>query len=129
MRPGFSDFVSQFSDKERKKRMGQRCPLIPNLAGIRDEPSSSPTDTFRRILRSMAHWLCKGFLRQWIYKKCQLEKSSGDGPTRSLETNAQLYPRLGDYGVLKPAPTDKDALAVEVVTAGLFGDFWPPAKK
>jgi hypothetical protein len=46
-----------------------------------------------------------------------------------LETNAQLYPRLGDYAVLKPAPTDKDALAAEVVTAGLFDDFWQPAKK
>jgi dienelactone hydrolase len=39
-------------------------------------------------------------------------------------TNALLYPRLGDYALLKPAPTDKDALAAEVVTAGLFDDFW-----
>jgi len=40
------------------------------------------------------------------------------------ETNALLYPRLGDYALLKPAATEHDPLAVEVVTAGLFNDFW-----
>lgn len=39
-------------------------------------------------------------------------------------TNALLYPRLGDYAVLKLAPTVKDPLAVEVITAGFFDDFW-----
>jgi hypothetical protein len=37
-------------------------------------------------------------------------------------TNALLYPRLGDYAILKPAA--KDGQAAEVVTAGLFDDFW-----
>ena len=41
-----------------------------------------------------------------------------------LGTNALLYPRLGDHALLKLAPTDKDPLAVEVVQAGLFDDFW-----
>ncbi len=41
-----------------------------------------------------------------------------------LDTNAQLYPRLGDYALLKPTPTEKDGAAAEVVTAGLFDDFW-----
>jgi hypothetical protein len=47
-------------------------------------------------------------------------------------TNALLYPRLGDYAVLKLTPGDKkDPLAVEVQTAGLFDDFWciAPRKK
>jgi dienelactone hydrolase len=39
-------------------------------------------------------------------------------------TNALLYPRLGDYAVLQLQPTDKDPLAVQVKTAGLFDDFW-----
>jgi len=38
-------------------------------------------------------------------------------------TNALLYPRLGDYAVLKLVPTAKDPLTVEVITAGLFDDF------
>ena len=39
-------------------------------------------------------------------------------------TNALLYPRLGDWAVLKVAPTDKDPAAAEVVAAGIFDEFW-----
>ncbi len=39
-------------------------------------------------------------------------------------TNALLYPRLGDYALLRLAPTEKEPLGTEVVTAGLFDDFW-----
>lgn len=44
-------------------------------------------------------------------------------------TNALLYPRLGDYAVLKPTPTEADTAAAEVVTAGLFDEFWQFEKK
>jgi pimeloyl-ACP methyl ester carboxylesterase len=43
-------------------------------------------------------------------------------------TNALLYPRLGDYALLKPAATAKDPMAAEVVTAGLFDDYWQVKK-
>jgi predicted esterase len=44
-------------------------------------------------------------------------------------TNALLYPRLGDYAIVKPAGTAKDPAAFEVVTAGLFDERWElPAK-
>jgi hypothetical protein len=39
-------------------------------------------------------------------------------------TNALLYPRLGDYALLKLAPTAANPLNVEVVTAGLFDEYW-----
>lgn len=39
-------------------------------------------------------------------------------------TNALLYPRLGDWAVLKPTPTANDPTAAEVVDAGLFDEFW-----
>jgi pimeloyl-ACP methyl ester carboxylesterase len=41
-------------------------------------------------------------------------------------TNALLYPRLGDYAVLRLAATDTDPLAVEVAAAGLFDEHWQP---
>jgi predicted esterase len=43
-------------------------------------------------------------------------------------TNALLYPRLGDYALLKLAPSAKDPLATEVATAGLFDEFWQAKK-
>jgi hypothetical protein len=42
------------------------------------------------------------------------------------ETNAMLFPRLGDYALLR---TGEDPLAVDVVTAGLFDDEWMPDRK
>jgi predicted esterase len=44
-------------------------------------------------------------------------------------TNAQLYPRLGDYALLKLAGGNKDPLATEVLRAGLFDDVWQPDLK
>jgi dienelactone hydrolase len=46
-----------------------------------------------------------------------------------LGTNALLYPRLGDYAVLRLVPGKGDPLGVEVATAGLFDDFWKLTKK
>jgi predicted esterase len=46
-----------------------------------------------------------------------------------VETNALLYPRLGDHAILKLAPTEKDPLAREVAAAGLFDDFWQVERK
>ncbi len=39
-------------------------------------------------------------------------------------TNALLYPRLGDYAVLKRTPTPDNPLAIQVATAGMFDEFW-----
>lgn len=44
-------------------------------------------------------------------------------------TNALLYPRLGDWAVLKPTPTQSDPAAAEVVAAGLFDENWQFSKK
>lgn len=44
-------------------------------------------------------------------------------------TNALLYPRLGDWAVIKPTPTDKDPAGYEVVAAGLFDENWQFPKK
>jgi dienelactone hydrolase len=44
-------------------------------------------------------------------------------------TNALLYPRLGDYAVLKLAPTKKDPLRATIAVSGLYDDYWRIEKK
>ena len=44
-------------------------------------------------------------------------------------TNALLYPRLGDWAVIKPTPTKEDPAAYEVAAAGLFDENWQFPKK
>jgi hypothetical protein len=39
-------------------------------------------------------------------------------------TNALLYPRLGDYAIVKPAPAANAPATAQVVRAGLFDDYW-----
>jgi predicted esterase len=41
-----------------------------------------------------------------------------------LGTNALLYPRLGDYAVLKLTGTEKDPLGATVAVSGLYDDYW-----
>jgi pimeloyl-ACP methyl ester carboxylesterase len=40
------------------------------------------------------------------------------------KTNAMLFPRLGDYAVLRLTPNAKNAAAFEIATAGLFNESW-----
>ena len=39
-------------------------------------------------------------------------------------SNALLYPRLGDYAMLKTKPSQKEQPGFEVLTAGIFDEFW-----
>jgi len=45
-----------------------------------------------------------------------------------LETNAMLFPRLGDYALLKLEGDGAQLQPAEVVTAGLFDEYWKVAK-
>jgi dienelactone hydrolase len=45
------------------------------------------------------------------------------------KTNALLYPRLGDYAVLKLRPTEKDPLRTTVAVSGLYDDYWRIGRK
>jgi hypothetical protein len=44
-------------------------------------------------------------------------------------TNALLFPRLGDWAVLRPTPTADDPTKAVVVAAGLFDENWQFARK
>lgn len=44
-------------------------------------------------------------------------------------TNAQLYPRLGDYAIVRPLPTQKDPTAFEIMKAGIFDEQWKISEK
>jgi dienelactone hydrolase len=46
-----------------------------------------------------------------------------------VRSNALLFPRLGDYAVLKLRPTEKDPLRATVAASGLYDDYWQYAKR
>jgi hypothetical protein len=89
--PGFTEFVEQFSTRERLRRMGQRCHLFPSLPSGIEDRSRAGVASVRSVYKSLAAWISKGFLRRWIYEKCRLEKAETEGHSELLTDNARLF--------------------------------------
>lgn len=100
---GFEEFLQNFKTSERLQRLGQRCPLNPDL---RDEGTEAPAkDALPRMLDSMAKWLCQSFMPTWVYRHFQIEKADGKDRAEQVRQNGQLFllgeelqergPRLG----------------------------------
>ncbi len=67
--------------------------------------------------------------RSWDYRYIVLNSGHTFKEADLKGTNALLYPRLGDWAVLKLAPTANDPHATAVVAAGLFDENWQFPKK
>ena len=44
-------------------------------------------------------------------------------------SNALLFPRLGDYAVVRPMPTEKEPAVFEVMKSGIFDEAWQFSEK
>ncbi|MBY0232065.1 MAG: hypothetical protein K2W96_22505 [Gemmataceae bacterium] len=84
--PGFIDYVRCHKPDDRRRRLGQRTPLVPQLRG-----GAAPG-----MFRSLADWICQGFLRSSILQRCRLETAAGPTLEEALATNAQLFQLLCD---------------------------------
>jgi hypothetical protein len=88
--PGFSEFIQRFSARERRRRLGQRCPLRPDLRGG-PARTSAGADPRARVHASLASWLGRDVVRVWVYQKFQLEKRGQENPAALAQTNARLF--------------------------------------
>jgi hypothetical protein len=88
--PGFTAFVERFTPPERRRRMGQRCPLVPGYTAAEGNGAEGVASA-GAMYRSLSAWLCKGFMRQWIYQKSQLEKPGGMELSEAMDTNSNLF--------------------------------------
>jgi hypothetical protein len=90
---GFGDFLQHFTPSQRLQRLGQRCPLNPDL---RDEVTEAPAkDGAARMLDSLAKWLSRSFMPTWIYRHFQMEKADKPALEEVVRGNGQLF-LLGD---------------------------------
>jgi hypothetical protein len=109
--PGFTDFVASFRPEERRRRIGQRTALIPQLRG--------GTESVQAMMRSLADWICLGFLRSSIVQRFRLE---GGNLTlaEAVGSNARLFELLCDM--------HHKRAHLEVVLAEGFTSYAPPEK-
>lgn len=90
---GFTEFLQHISSGERLQRLGQSCPLNPDLSDNNLEPSSK--DAAGKMLDSLANWLCRSFMPEWVYGQFQIEKADTLDRGQLVRGNGQLF-LLGD---------------------------------
>jgi hypothetical protein len=87
--PGFAAFLSRFNEAERKRRVGQRCPLVPHLPGGSGRPPDQAEEARARMFESLSRWLCGSVVPGWVYKKFDAAASGAD--PEAVRTNARLF--------------------------------------
>jgi hypothetical protein len=110
--PGFSDFIAGHPVEERRRRIGQRTALVPQLKG--------GPEAVAAMFRSLAEWICQGFLRTSIVGKFRLEGSPTPTLEEALQGNARLFELLCDMQV-------KRANLARILEEG-FSTYAPPER-
>jgi hypothetical protein len=86
---GFDESIQHFEPDERLRRLGQRCPLNPDL---RDPATREPArDGVTRMLTSLAEWLCQSFMLDRVYKLFQIEKADAPDRAELVRKNGRLF--------------------------------------
>jgi hypothetical protein len=83
---GFGEFIQRFTPRERLRRLGQSCPMMPDL-----QKSQGGKEDTAPMLDSLAQWICRSVVPLWAYRKFQVEKA--DTPERAalIRANGQLF--------------------------------------
>ncbi len=110
--PGFTDFIAGFPVEERRRRIGQRTALMPQLKG--------GPDAVAAMFRSLAEWICQGFLRTSIVQKFRLEGTPTPTLEEALQSNARLFELLCDM-------QQKRAHLTRILEEG-FSTYAPPER-
>ena len=86
---GFTEFLQRFTPKERFRRLGQSCPLTPDLqASFR---TSGKDGGVAKMLDSLARWLCQSVVPAWVYRKFQMEKADAKDRAELVRINGRLF--------------------------------------
>jgi hypothetical protein len=83
--PGFSEFLQRFPQDQRQRRLGQRFPLVPDVAPDKLPPA----------IDSAVGWICQALFPTWVYKMFRMEKSAQD-ITGVVQGNTRLYQLLSE---------------------------------
>ena len=109
MAPGFQDFLTRISEKDRRRRVGQRFPLNPDV----DE------EGLQQMVDSGVHWLCNSMFAGWVYKLFRVEESEQDTVEDITTSNAQLYQLLWQL-------VERQKRLSRILTRGLLGNHSGP---
>ena len=81
---GFATFLSRFSETQRRQRVGQRCPLLPDLRGAPAAKAQA------ELCDGLGRWLCGSVVPAWVYKNFRLEAGPEERAAAARD-NAELF--------------------------------------
>lgn len=79
--PGFDEFIERFPDDQRQRRVGQRFPLVPDIA-----PEQLPAKAEEAV-----RWVCVSLVPTWVYKLFHHEGPNGLRFEDAIRGNVKLY--------------------------------------
>jgi hypothetical protein len=88
--PGFTDLVGRFPPAERRRRLGQSCPLVPELRGAR-AGAADENPAAAQMVQSLADWLCESSVKGFAYRKFQSERGGSDDVWALAGSNSRLF--------------------------------------
>jgi hypothetical protein len=88
--PGFGEFIQRFNPKQRGQRVGQRCPLVPDLRESASPGANGGPSPLAKMLDSLAAWVCNSVVPDWVFQKFQIEPDGAQLPS-VVNGNAQLF--------------------------------------
>jgi hypothetical protein len=89
--PGFTEFVQQFSGRERLRRIGSKCPLRPDFRGANGRGPAPEDAPAARMVASLAEWVCNAVVPTFVYRKFGMEGSDKDDRTALVHTNSRMF--------------------------------------
>jgi len=114
--PGFKEFIQQFSAQERRPRLGQKCPLDPDLSrSAVSNPNSTP---LVEMFASLGAWVSNGVIPTWVYKKFKTEKRDAPNGAEMIEINARMFLFLEEFRLRQDRLALVLARAVGMSTTG-----------
>src|SRR5262249_43338268 len=78
---GFAEFLERFPQDQRKQRLGQRHPWLPNL----------DTAQLTKAIETEAEWIYQGLLANWIFKLFSLDAKDKKTVADAVKANGQLF--------------------------------------
>jgi hypothetical protein len=79
--PGFREFLQHVPEADRQRRVGQRFPLAPEVAG----------DGALRMIDGGLQWICAAMFPSWVSRYFRLEAPGKDDVKTVTQINTRLY--------------------------------------
>jgi hypothetical protein len=86
--PGFPEFAQRFAAEQRARRIGQRFPLVPDVAN---------QEALAHELEQVALAICNNVFPSWVYKLFRVETPGREETAAVVKANTRLFNLMSQF--------------------------------